>query len=282
MTTTARSELSDFLRARRSQVSPADVGLPVGARRRLQGLRREEVAVLAGVGSSWYQWLEQGRDITVSGQVLDAVARVLRLSDEERRHLYVLAGLNPPLPQAPSDCTVGADIVRLLAGWLPHPAHVVDRYWNFVEANDAARVIFGWRKEFAGNCLIDFFGSGLYRGGIVAWDEMAPIVVANYRYEMTRHGNDDGYRAVIDQAVATSGEFADLWGRHEVLPAAPTIKTFNHPEVGELVMEGRMLHLPERSDLTLVLHMPQPGTATAERIAELISTERRLRLATSA
>ncbi|AXE85802.1 hypothetical protein C1703_12375 [Streptomyces sp. Go-475] len=94
-----RSELREFLMSRRARVSPAEVGLPDGgARRRTPGLRREEVAVLAGVGASWYQWLEQGRDISVSPQVLDSVARVLRLRDAERRHLYLLAGLNPPVP----------------------------------------------------------------------------------------------------------------------------------------------------------------------------------------
>lgn len=284
MTTTARtarparSELSEFLRARRAQVTPAEAGLPAGGRRRITGLRREEVAVLAGVGGSWYQWLEQGRDITVSGQVLDAVARVLRLADEERRHLYVLAGLNPPLPSLPEDTSIGADVERLLDGWLPNPAHVVDRYWNFVAANDAARLVFGWQQKVDGNCLLDFFGTSLYRGGIVRWEETAQIVVANYRYEMSRHGQDDGYRAVIDTLFESSPEFAELWGRQEVQPAAPTLKTFNHPEVGQLVMEGRMLHLPERSDLTLVLHMPQPGTSTAERIAELMASDQQLRL----
>lgn len=282
VTTTVRRELSEFLKARRARVTPEEVGLPAGPRRRISGLRREEVAVLAGVGTSWYQWLEQGREITVSGQVLDAVARVLRLSDEERRHLYVLAGLNPPLPAHPDDSTVGSDVLRLLDGWLPNPAHVVDCYWNFVAANDAARLVFGWRKEFAGNCLVDFFTSDLYRGCLDRWQEAAPTVVANYRYEMSRHGQDDGFRAVIDELAAVSPEFVELWARQEVLPAAPTQKTFNHPAAGQLVLESRMLHLPERPDLTLVLHQPEPGTATAERIAELVASERRLRVAASA
>ncbi|QDP97073.1 helix-turn-helix domain-containing protein [Microlunatus elymi] len=275
MTTTVRSEISEFLRARRGQVSPAEVGLPVGARRRTSGLRREEVAVLAGVGTSWYQWLEQGRDITVSGQVLDAVARVLRLGEEERRHLYVLAGLNPPLPTTPEDLTIGADVMRLLDGWMPSPAHVVDQYWNFVAANEAAQATFGYQKEFAGNCMIDFFCTDQYRGKLASWEKTAPIVVANYRYEVSRHGQDDGYRAVIDELSRRCPEFVRLWGRQEVVAPTVTMKTFNHPAAGELLMESRQLHLPERSDLAVVLHTPQPGTDTAERIAELVSQQRK-------
>ena len=114
-----REELRAFLMARRAQIAPGDAGMPSGTRRRTPGLRREEVAVLAGVGVSWYQWLEQGREITVSTHVLDAVARVLRLNESERRHLYVLAGLNPPLSLSWDGAQISADLVRLIEGWMP-------------------------------------------------------------------------------------------------------------------------------------------------------------------
>ena len=267
-TTVRRDQLSEFLRARRAAVTPADAGLPAGPRRRTPGLRREEVAVLAGVGPSWYQWLEQGRDITVSGQVLDAVARELRLTDPERRHLYVLAGLNPPLPTEPAEHTLGADITRLLDGWLPNPAHVVDRYWNFVAANASARSLFGWEHQIAGNCLIDFFTDEMYRSRYAHWERVAPTVVAHYRHEMTRHGPDDGYTAVLADIAERSTEFAALWSRQEVQPPTATVKTLVHPLVGELVVEGRMLHLPERADVSLVLHAPQDATSAA-RLTEL-------------
>jgi len=267
-TTVRRTELSEFLRARRAAVSPADAGLPAGPRRRTPGLRREEVAVLAGVGPSWYQWLEQGRDITVSGQVLDAVARVLRLTDPERRHLYVLAGLNPPRPTEPAEHTVGADITRLLDGWLPNPAHVVDQYWNFIAANTTARALFGWEDTVVGNCLVDFFLDDMYRARYAHWAEVAPIVVAHYRHEMTLHGPDEGYTAVLAEVAERSAEFAELWSRQEVRPPTATVKTIVHPRVGELVVEGRMLHLPDRPDLALVLHSPQ-NAGTAEAIAQL-------------
>jgi transcriptional regulator with XRE-family HTH domain len=278
MTTSVRTDLSEFLRAGRARVTAEEAGLPVGPRRRTPGLRREEVAVLAGVGASWYQWLEQGREITVSGQVLDAIARVLRFSNDERRHLYVLAGLNPPLPSPPADPSIGEDITQLLDRWLPHAAHVVDQYWNFVAANDVARAIFGWQRDFRGNCLVDFFTSDLYRGRMENWAETAPTVVATYRHEMTRRLSgveDDGYTEIVADLTARSPEFAELWSRQQVHAPMITTKTLAHEYAEELVLEGRMLYLPDRPDLTLVLHTPVEGTPTAERLADLMAAARR-------
>jgi transcriptional regulator with XRE-family HTH domain len=161
--------------SRRARVSPAQAGLPDGgARRRTPGLRREEVAVLAGVGASWYQWLEQGRDISVSPQVLDAVARVLRLSNAERRHLYLLAGLNPPAPEvAPEVRDMCDGLRRLIDTWMPYPAHIMDPYYNCVMYNDAAGMVLGMRPENTQNCIIDFFTDPLYRGQSRTWEKNA-------------------------------------------------------------------------------------------------------------
>nr|WP_242001718.1 helix-turn-helix domain-containing protein [Kribbella steppae] len=150
-----REELREFLRARRAAVSPGEVGLPDVGKRRTPGLRREEVASLAGVGVSWYTWLEQGRDINVSGEVLDAISKALRLSEPERSHLYLLAGLNPPVRSA----TVGAvteELRRLVDAWSPRPAILRDQYWNLLAINDATRTVFGY-DDTDHNCLISFF-----------------------------------------------------------------------------------------------------------------------------
>ncbi|MGM7648319.1 helix-turn-helix domain-containing protein [Nocardia sp. JW2] len=138
------AEMKEFLRSRRARVSPEDAGLAVGEARsrRTPGLRREEVAVLAGVGVSWYTWLEQGRDINVSGEVLNAIGRVLRLDSVEREHLYLLAGLNPPR-QAPSARPVPEGLRQVIDSWLPRPAYLLDRHWNLVVVNRAAEVVFG-------------------------------------------------------------------------------------------------------------------------------------------
>src|SRR5947209_14323459 len=124
---TTRAELSEFLKSRRARLSPATVGLPLGRRRRTPGLRREEVADLAGVGLTWYTWLEQGRDIRVSGEVLTAIARALQLEPAERAHLFRLAGHPPPTPESGTDAAVSPRLCRVLDAWDPYPAHITGR-----------------------------------------------------------------------------------------------------------------------------------------------------------
>ncbi|MEU7116938.1 helix-turn-helix transcriptional regulator [Streptomyces zaomyceticus] len=270
-------ELREFLMSRRARVSPADAGLPDGgARRRTPGLRREEVAVLAGVGVSWYQWLEQGRDITVSPQVLDAVARVLRLSPAERRHLYVLAALNPPaLELAPEDRDMCDGLRRLIDAWMPFPAHIMDSYWNTVLYNDAAAIVLGMGPDIAQNCLVTFFTEPLYRDRMAHWEELAPRVVAQFRSACSECPDDEGFRAVIEEAKALSPEFVELWERRDILPGGQNRKEMEHPLVGTLVVEATQLRVPARPDLVIVLHTPLPEAGTAEKLEWLVSPEGR-------
>ncbi|MFJ5829794.1 helix-turn-helix transcriptional regulator [Streptomyces sp. NPDC093089] len=271
------AELREFLMSRRARVSPAEAGLPDGgARRRTPGLRREEVAVLAGVGVSWYQWLEQGRDITVSPQVLDSVARVLRLSPAERRHLYVLAALNPPaLEAAPEDRDMCDGLRRLIDAWMPFPAHIMDQYWNTVMYNDAASIVLGMRPEISQNCLIAFFTDPLYRSRMGHWEELAPKVVAQFRSACSECDDDDGFRAVIDELRECSEEFVELWERRDILPGGQNRKEMEHPVVGTLVVEATQLRVPARPDLVIVLHTPLPEADTAGKLEWLVSPEGR-------
>ncbi|MGW0117038.1 helix-turn-helix transcriptional regulator [Streptomyces sp. NPDC003327] len=267
------AELREFLMSRRARVTPAEAGLPDGgARRRTPGLRREEVAVLAGVGVSWYQWLEQGRDITVSPQVLDAVARVLRLSPAERRHLYVLAALNPPaLEAAPEDRDMCDGLRRLIDAWMPFPAHIMDAYWNTVLYNDAAAAVLGMRPEISQNCLVSFFTDPLYRSRVGHWEELAPKVVAQFRSACSECPDDEGFRAVIEEAKALSPEFAELWERRDILPGGQNRKEMEHPLVGTLVVEATQLRVPARPDLVIVMHTPLPEADTAAKLEWLAS-----------
>ncbi|GHA68738.1 helix-turn-helix transcriptional regulator [Streptomyces termitum] len=270
------AELREFLRSRRARVTPAEAGLPDGGRRRTPGLRREEVAVLAGVGVSWYQWLEQGRDITVSPQVLDSVARVLRLSPAERRHLYVLAGLNPPaLEPAPEDRDMCQGLRRLIDAWMPFPAHIMDVYWNAVMYNDAAAAVLGMRSDTTRNCLIDFFTDERYRARMPGWEELAPKVVAQFRSACSECPDDDGFRAVVEEAKAASAEFAALWERRDVRPGGQNRKEIDHPLAGLLVVEATQLRVPARPDLVIVLHTPLPEADTARKLEWLVSPEGR-------
>lgn len=271
------AELREFLMSRRARVTPAEAGLPDGgARRRTPGLRREEVAVLAGVGVSWYQWLEQGRDIKVSPQVLDSVARVLRLSPAERRHLYVLAGLNPPAPEVdPEALDMCAGLRRLIDAWMPFPAHIMDAYWNTVMYNESASIVLGMRPEAPRNCLLSFFTDPLYRSRAGDWEELAPQVVAQFRAACSECPDDEGFRAVVEEAKAASPEFAALWERRDIKPGGQHRKTVEHPVAGPLVLEATQLRVPARPDLVIVLHTPLAEADTAAKLEWLVSPEGR-------
>ncbi|WP_406449929.1 helix-turn-helix transcriptional regulator [Streptomyces sp. NBC_00876] len=270
-------ELREFLMSRRARVTPAEAGLPDGgARRRTPGLRREEVAVLAGVGVSWYQWLEQGRDITVSPQVLDSVARVLRLSSAERRHLYVLAGLNPPAPEVdPAHADMCEGLQRLLDGWMPFPAHIMDAYWNIIIYNDAASMVMGMGPDRPQNCVIDFFTDPVHRVRNKGWHETAAQVVAQFRAACSDCPDDEGFRAIVAEAKERSPEFAELWARRDIAPGGQMRKQLTHPAVGTLAMEVTQLRIPARPDLVVVLHNPWPDTGTEEKLRWLASPEGR-------
>ncbi|AJP01948.1 DNA-binding protein [Streptomyces cyaneogriseus subsp. noncyanogenus] len=272
-----RRELREFLMSRRARVSPAEAGLPEGGgRRRTPGLRREEVAVLAGVGASWYQWLEQGRDISVSPQVLDAVARVLRLSDAERRHLYVLAGLNPPPPGVePGRRDMCDGLRRLLNTWMPYPAHIMDRYYNFVLYNDAAVSVLGMRSDVTHNCLVDFFTDPLYRSRARNWEHTARTVVAQFRAACSASPGDEGFQEVLARVKAVSEEFTRLWEERDIEDPGQIRKELDHPLVGLLCVEATALKVPARPDLTIVLHTPLDEANTAAKLEWLASPEGR-------
>lgn len=272
-----RANLREFLVARRARITPEEVGLAPGGRRRTPGLRREEVAVLAGVGTSWYQWLEQGRDITVSSQVLDAVGRVLKLDEAETRHLYALAGLNPPpvgrLSPADAAGPVDEALVRLVDTWLPNPGMIVDRYWNIVVSNRAAELALhtttaGW------NCLHQYFLDEIYRESLENWAELAPRVVATYRSEMTASPGDEGFREVVEALLPQSPEFAELWARQGVAHSGVNLKSMSS-RVGPLHFESVTLAVPNRADLRIVLHNPQAGSDTRAKMERLLAEDER-------
>lgn len=264
-----RAELRDFLRTRRARVTPGDVGLMTSGRRRTPGLRREEVAQLAGVGVSWYTWLEQGRDINVSGEVLDAVGRALRLTEAERTHLYVLAGLRPPRVHGPAGAQVGPELRRLLDSWAPRPAILRDRYWNLLAINDGTRAAFGY-DDADHNCLVTFFTNARYRDLHSAWTAIAPEVVAAFRADAAHAPGDPGFDRVIDELSGESMEFAELWARHDVTAPTQSIKAVHHPEVGELVFDKTTLAVIDHPDWYLELYNARLGTGTEERLATLM------------
>jgi transcriptional regulator with XRE-family HTH domain len=257
-----REALRHFLRTRRARLTPDDVGLLTAGRRHTPGLRREEVAVLAGVSASWYTWLEQGRDIKVSEGVLDAVSGALRLDGTDRAHLYRLAGLNPPQTCA-SGSALDVDEARLrmvVDGWMPAPAFVVDRYWNTLVANDEARALLGVTAQE--NYLMAFFGSAHSR--YTNWENIAGRLVGQFRVQAARYPGDPLFQQMARRLCELSPRFAELWARHETCDEAMAAVGIHQPGHRRQRFEHVVLGLLEAPDLRLMLYMPHRATRSAD------------------
>ncbi|MEV5121302.1 helix-turn-helix transcriptional regulator [Streptomyces decoyicus] len=273
------SEIRAFLRSRRARVTPADVGMAAGSGRRTPGLRREEVAVLAGVGVSWYTWLEQGRDINVSAEVLNAVSRVLRLDATERVHLYLLAGLNPP-QAAPGDRVIPAGIRRVIDGWLPRPAYVIDRHWKLVAVNRAAQLVFDY-GELDHSCLVSFFTNAHFRSALCGWEDAARQIVGLFRADAARYPDDPEFGRLAEDMCAASPAFATVWAEHPVGAATEGIKSLVHPAVGELTFDYTMLPVSDLPGARLLLYTPTEGSPTEARVVGLLDAGERAAVPTS-
>lgn len=250
-----RSALKQFLKSRRSLLSPRDVGIVTFGRRNASGLRREEVAVRAGVSASWYTWLEQGRNIKVSGEVVEAVGAALNLEGIDRAHLFLLAGLNPPpvvLDARPEEITqLGILVDRLL----PVPVYCVDRYWNNLFSNELASNVFG-PKNSDYNYLTGFFADQSAKDLYVNWDTMATRLVGQFRIQSARFPRDPNFDHMAAQLCAMSPDFADIWERHETCDSTTDRVDLRLPD-GEVARFRRItLGLFERYDVRLVLHIP--------------------------
>jgi len=262
-----RAALGGFLRARRARLSPEDVGLPPGPRRRTPGLRREEVALLAGVGITWYTWLEQGRPINASGQVLDAVARTLRLDRAEREHLYRLAEATPS--RTWKDSTVVPEALRaVLHGLDPLPAALINSRFDIIETNVAHRGLFaGWHSLPCVhlNLLWCCVTEPRARERFLNYEEEVSHLVARLRSAYGRHVGDPSWEEDIRRLLELSPEFAELWARHEVAEPAGRTQRFRHPEAGELTFERTELTVPAAAGLRLTVYTPQDDE-TRERL----------------
>ncbi|GAA0953499.1 helix-turn-helix transcriptional regulator [Nonomuraea longicatena] len=273
MTTTQtprREGLRDFLRSRRARVMPEEVGLPGDRARRTPGLRREEVAVLAGIGVSWYTWLEQGRDIKVSDSVIESISRVLRLDPAERAYFYRLAGLNPPAspPSEGDDPAQLAELERLLGSWAPYPAYVLDLRWNYVLSNAAAQAVFGVPRT-GGNCLELFFTDPRFQSFFANRATLAPELVATFRALAATYPDDDGFGVIQRRLYARSPEFARLWDRHDVRAATIGTKDVVHPYVGELSFDHHVMNPANRPDLRVIVHLPR-GEDARDKLERLL------------
>jgi transcriptional regulator with XRE-family HTH domain len=263
----SRRELAEFLRTRRARVTPADVGLPAGARRRAAGLRREEVAVLAGLSPTWYTYLEQGRDIHPSAQVLDSLARVLGLTEDERRHLHRLAHGHAGRPRPLTDEATAEGVVRQLvatAADSPYPVYAADHYGDLIAWNRAATAYytdFGRLPEGQRNMIRWLLEAPEARERLVDWSQDARDVVARWRAMTATVDGDHRLQAMVDELRERSPEFGRWWDSHDVREHRSRLRRFRHPELGEQVMRLIVVRAPEFEPWIVVFHFPAQAVA---------------------
>jgi MmyB-like transcription regulator ligand binding domain/Helix-turn-helix domain len=253
-----RAELAAFLRARRSRIRPADVGLPPGFRRRTPGLRREEVAQLAAVGVTWYTWLEQGRPIHVSAQVLTAIARTLRLDEAEREHLFRLAEM-PTMPPAVDDPAVPGEVLEILTALEPLPATLLNSRYDVLAANAGYEALFrGWHTVPCErhNILWCCFVEPTARQRFLNMDEQMPRLVGTLRASFAHHLGEPAWTGFIRRLSLASPEFARLWARHDVARPATAIKQIRHPDAGVLTMRSTSLAVAGMPEARIVTYTP--------------------------
>ncbi|MFI6247954.1 helix-turn-helix transcriptional regulator [Streptomyces sp. NPDC051016] len=273
-----RPELAAFLRTRRARVTPADVGMPPGLRRRTPGLRREEVAQLSGVGVTWYTWLEQGRPINASPQVLDAVARTLMLDPPEREHLYRLA----EVPFAPASeglsRSVGAEVQGIIDALDPLLAVVYTSRYDVLATNSAYRDLFLVPETVrigVPNVLWTLFTVPEEACPVAYRERELPMMVATLRSSYGRHVGEPAWEDFIRALSQASPDFARMWASGAVAQPGPRVKTFRHEAVGELRMTSQSLSIDGMPESRIVVYTPE-DERTREKVASLRECRQRL------
>ncbi|WP_344265912.1 helix-turn-helix transcriptional regulator [Actinomadura napierensis] len=268
-----RDDLADFLRRSRERLAPRDVGLVEGPRRRTPGLRREEVAALAGMSADYYMRLEQARSSQPSVQMLAALTRALRLTIDERDHLYLLAGHHPP-EGARAGEYLRPSLLYLLDRLDSVPVQVVGDLGDLLAQNDMALALFGCVCTVAPedrNIVLRWFTEPDVRSHFPAEEreEQARQLVADLRAAVTRRGDDEASRALVTRLRAASAEFAALWDRHEVAVRRSHPYRIVHPELGRLDFDCEVLATPAADQRLRVFTPPPGGTEALDMLREL-------------
>ncbi|QIK11580.1 helix-turn-helix domain-containing protein [Streptomyces sp. ID38640] len=262
--------MAAFLRSRRERITPEQVGLPRGARRRTPGLRREEVAHLGAVGVTWYTWLEQARDIHVSPQVLDAVARALLLDRAERSHLFALAGAVDPMPGR--ECTgVTRELRQILEQLTPFPAVVQNSRFDILAYNRTyGRLMcdLDALPEEDRNCMWLAFTHPEWRATVGDLEAAMRVMAAKFRASMAEHVAEPAWKALVARLTEASPEFREIWAQHEVIRPVSSVKLFRHPRVGALELTATSLWTGPSPGPKLLSYTPVDETSR-ERLEQL-------------
>ncbi len=274
-----REELAAFLRNRRERVTPADAGIAPGVRRRTPGLRREEVAQLAGVGITWYTWLEQGRPINASVHVLDAIAGVLRLGASERWHLYRLAEV-PGVPTPVSADTISSEVVRVLDALDPSPACIYNGKYDLLACNESYAALFPYLVEATGierNALWQMYA----RAGSpppVTDPDVCRSMIAMLRADYANHVGESDWTHLIETLCSANEEFERLWSEHPIADLGPPVaKAFECFGLGTVWVRATGFPVQRTLDQRMVVYLPETAADVA-LIAELRARNaRRLR-----
>ncbi|MGW4596395.1 helix-turn-helix transcriptional regulator [Streptomyces sp. NPDC004457] len=269
-----RHELAAFLRSRRERITPEQVGLPRGARRRTPGLRREEVAHLSAVGVTWYTWLEQARDIQVSVQVLDALARALRLDASERAHLFQLAGATDPTPAA--NCPSVTPALRaMLTGLEPIPACIQNSRYDILAYNRTYARLLGDLDAVPPedrNCMLLVHTNKEWQAAVVHLEKTQRLMAARLRAALAGHLGEPAWKVLLKR-LDESPAFRENWRRYEVVDTRSKSKEFLNPHVGLLSLEHTDLWLAPEVGARMVTYTPR-NEETRERLERLYEIAR--------
>ena len=266
-------ELGDFLRTRRVRLTPEAVGLPRGSRRKTPGLRRAEVAQMMGVSVDWYTWLEQGRSITPSTQVLECLVQTLRLDANERTHLFLLAQQQPPPALLLEPEVVSPALQHFLDQFDTRPAFVSGRRWDILAWNDAGCAVFGDFRRMTSrerNTIWGIFTNPLSRQYVVNWEEDARHLLAQFRSSCGRYPGDAQLTELIHDLMLSSPEFRAWWPDHEVRSGQEGRKTLNHPQVGYLLFERLTFQVFDTPDLKVTVYTPLEEADTPRKVEQLL------------
>jgi transcriptional regulator with XRE-family HTH domain len=269
--TDATNALGEYLRARRELVSPDSLGLPQLGTRRVPGLRREEVAMLAGISADYYLRLEQGRDHHPSVQVLEALARVLQLDESGTAYLLSLGSEKPRRVRRARKETVPVGIGKLLAS-LPLPAFVEGRYFDVLAANPLATAL-SPRLTVGRNRLRDVFLDPEEQALYLEWDDAAADIVAGFRESVGTNTDDQRFVELVGELSIASDRFRQLWARHDVLTREGASVIMEHPQVGELTLNREKLVISGSAGQFLAIYHADLGTTSADKLSLLASAQ---------